>query len=1154
MVCSMVRGGGGGNYGVVVWKTAQGPSEGPGRFRVGDRLVAWKTPHAQGPIEDAVDWLWFQRERADPGPSEIRIERAGRTVNLPLPRDRESLLAGPSLTASLRQQVTKALREATASGAASKPAGADVLEPRIGAVEGPASVLWFELELARRALARGGDGSVALPLLRRALKSAEATGDPRARLLVLDARCAALLEAGKPDKAAAACRKTLKEVQIPGGAPMTEVAVRHTLGRALRRLGDLEEAAQEFQRAASLAHRVAPGSLAEAAGLDRLGIVLADLGRIDQARRAAEQGLEIRRRAAPSSLELAGSYHTLGSIALTSGRTDEAEHAYRESLRIRETLPGRPGAYKSLHNLAVIQYRRGHLKEAMRLLARARDQLAQEPAEESVTAMVLNTETVVAMEQGDYRAAEELGEQALEIFSRREPGSVRMAMVLMNLGAIASVQGDLSRARVRYLRALEILRRSAPNGPDVCVAFANLADLDLSEGRYSQAMGRFQGLLVRLKEQGAPPDQLAQVHQNLSFAALKLGRTNEAERECRAALEIRRRMAPGSREEGVSLGLLADIELARNHRERSAALLRRAVRILRAAAPGTVHLAEALHEQGRLLAAEGRRHQAVEIYFQALDAVEKQMERLGATETIRIRFRERYAGWYRELEDLLVEEGEPEQAFDVMERSRARSLLALLSGRKIEIKEDIPRALQEERRALIREWDALLSRLGQADAGARPSLEQRLEDLQTKQDVLRERTRRAAPRLASLYYPAPMHAEDAARLLQPGSAVLAYSVGTEHTLLFVLTSDHRVTVHRIPAGREDLAQAVQLFRGLILGDPRDPARTAALRAASAALGKLLVEPAEARLADVGTVLILPDGPLYLLPFGALSGSGGKRDAFLCERFGIAVEPSLSVLNELRRDAGAAATSRRLVALADPAAQPGGTVSVSRGAVAEEPGAIPGTLEEVAAIARTWGPRSLVLTKGEATEGRLFRVSPSAHLLHIAAHVTLDTVHPLDSTIVLAPDPGSGGGNGLVRGWEIMESLRLPGGLVTLSGCETGLGREWDGEGLIGLTRAFEYAGARAVLSSLWRVDDRSTVFLMDRFYAHLARGLPAAAALRRARNDLVHRPPQRSGLFLRLRRFLGLAQPPARWPPDDPAVWAAFQLHGDPTLAFPAAP
>src|SRR6185503_1921431 len=100
--------------------------------------------------------------------------------------------------------------------------------------------------------------------------------------------------------------------------------------------------------------------------------------------------------------------------------------------------------------------------------------------------------------------------------------------------------------------------------------------------------------------------------------------------------------------------------------------------------------------------------------------------------------------------------------------------------------------------------------------------------------------------------------------------------------------------------------------------------------------------------------------------------------------------------------------------------------------------------------------------------------PQARRLHFACHGLLDARFPLDSALALAP---GGDDNGLLQAWEVIERVRVDADLVTLSACDTGLGRDMGGEGLVGLVRAFQYAGARSVLASLWEVSDRSTARL-----------------------------------------------------------------------------
>jgi CHAT domain-containing protein len=145
-------------------------------------------------------------------------------------------------------------------------------------------------------------------------------------------------------------------------------------------------------------------------------------------------------------------------------------------------------------------------------------------------------------------------------------------------------------------------------------------------------------------------------------------------------------------------------------------------------------------------------------------------------------------------------------------------------------------------------------------------------------------------------------------------------------------------------------------------------------------------------------------------------------------------------------------------------------------------------------------------------------------LHFACHGLLDERLPLNSALALTiPErPVEGQDNGLLQAWEIFEQMRIDADLVTLSACDTALGKEMGGEGLVGLVRAFQYAGARSVLASLWGVADESTAELMRRFYGHLKAGKAKDEALQAAQIEVMRTP--------------GLSHP---------FHWGAFEIIGD---------
>jgi CHAT domain-containing protein len=161
---------------------------------------------------------------------------------------------------------------------------------------------------------------------------------------------------------------------------------------------------------------------------------------------------------------------------------------------------------------------------------------------------------------------------------------------------------------------------------------------------------------------------------------------------------------------------------------------------------------------------------------------------------------------------------------------------------------------------------------------------------------------------------------------------------------------------------------------------------------------------------------------------------------------------------------------------------------------------------------------------DAIEGRAKSVGLDSRIVHFACHGFVDEHFPLESGLARSvPESWRPGvDNGLLQAWEVFEQVRLDADLVTLSACRTGVGKQLAGEGLLGLTWAFQYAGARSVLASLWEVSDASTAELMRRFYGYLRGGAAKAEALRRAQLALLRRPATSAPYF-----------------------WAAFQLTGD---------
>jgi CHAT domain-containing protein len=168
--------------------------------------------------------------------------------------------------------------------------------------------------------------------------------------------------------------------------------------------------------------------------------------------------------------------------------------------------------------------------------------------------------------------------------------------------------------------------------------------------------------------------------------------------------------------------------------------------------------------------------------------------------------------------------------------------------------------------------------------------------------------------------------------------------------------------------------------------------------------------------------------------------------------------------------------------------------------------LPFSRQEVEGITALFPCRNQTYLGVEATEERAKSIGTQVWYVHFATHGLVDQRFPLNSTLVLAI-PGKvaeGQENGLLQAWEIFDQVRLNADLVALAACNTALGRELSGEGLVGLIRAFQYAGARSVLTSLWNLDYLRTANFMKQFHGELSRKTSKDEALRIAQLQMIH--------------------------------------------------
>ncbi|MFL6417153.1 MAG: CHAT domain-containing protein [Bryobacteraceae bacterium] len=788
---------------------------------------------------------------------------------------------------------------------------------------------------------------------------------------------------------------------------------------------------------------------------------------------------------------------------------------------------------RCLHYIADVAAARGDSPKAEDYSLQAvliRDKLA--PESRQMAAALNNLGNFVAL-RGDLAKAEEYHRRALAIQEKLGPGSRRIAVTLNFLAAVTSGRGDLDEAEKYCLKALEIQQKLEPASGGVAWSLANLSVIALERRDLGRAEEYARKALDIGQKQAGGNSDVSPTLRLLGEVLLRRGDLEEAEKNFRQALVMNKKFG----REGI--------DIARNHTNLGEIAQRRgdlvaaqqyysqAASTFEKLAPESILYAESLHTLGSLLRRQGQLDAADPVLNRALEVLETQTTRLGGNEELRSSFRARFAGYYRDYVDLLLTRQLPERAFHVVERSRARSLLAMLAERDFLFGTDLPREIQEARRRNAGQYDQVQAQMAQLsltkDAAQVRSLQGRLRDLAVERENLAERIRRGSPRFAALQYPQPLDVSATRHALDPGTVLLSYSVGRDETVLFVVQPPGPgppVLVSHIPVGDTALREQVKEFRQL--AQQRSMTNVAALQGRAQKLYDLLLKPAEPQLAGSQRILILPDGPLHTLPFAALR----RESQYLIEWKPLHVALSATVYAELKKtrhlfEPGAL----QLAAFGAPHYPKKDSQAVTRGdpelrSTLLERGfefsPLPYSREEVHSITALFPGRSQEFLDSEATEERVKSISKQVRYVHFATHGILDERLPLNSALVLTiPDAVEGRDNGLLQAWEIFDQVRMDANLVVLSGCRTGLGEELSGEGLVGLTRAFQYAGAHSVLASLWSVDDRRTAQLMKCFYQHLESGASKDQALRAAQLE-----------FLRTHAA-------------SPFYWAGFSLIGD---------
>jgi CHAT domain-containing protein/tetratricopeptide (TPR) repeat protein len=857
-----------------------------------------------------------------------------------------------------------------------------------------------------------------------------------------------------------------------------------------------------------------------------------------------------------------------GFIHLSTGDSQTALEHYSQALGLWKSLGNATYEPVVLNNIGGVYDTLGEPHKALEYYSQALA-IWSGRKERGPEADTLNNIGLIYFKLGDSQNALEYYNQSLTL--KKETGkNTRIGDTLLNIAAVYTFLGEKERALESLKEALELqqstkdIRGEADTHYHLAYIHASLADTTQALEHYNQALrlhrttGNKRGEAITLDGLGVAMYSMGQRQKAVEYhqQALDLQRATKDRRSEAATLEHL----------GYVHAMSGELEpAARYYNE--ALSLSQAVRDRREEANVLQGLARVERERGDLPAARKRIEQAITIIEEVR----------GQTDT---QLRASYLGVkhdaYQFYIDLLMSmhranpaAGNDAMALRVSEQAHARSLLEMLTEARANIRHGVDAALLERERTLSQQINAKAERqmqaLGQNAKDRAALLSKEISELEDQHRQAQAAIRKSSPAYAALTQPQPLGLKEIQKQLDRGTMLLEYSLGDERSYVWTITPTSSKS-HELPS-REVIEKAARQVYGLLTARSQfKTGETAQLKQerialADSQLSMSVKNLSEMVLGPIGSELgverlvIVADGALQYVPFAALSSvSGQPADAAsyrpLIQDHEVISLPSASALAIQRQgllnrklapnnvaiiaDPVFSAADERVAAAARtvaPRRVPGDGAAETRilEHLSDDSGLIIRRLKftrQEADQILAEAPRAKNLkaidfkaNRATATGGELSKY----RYVHFATHGFIDSERSDLSAIVLSLVDESGKPqDGFLRAHEIY-NLNLPAELVVLSACETGLGKEIKGEGLVGLTRGFMYAGARRVVVSLWNVNDKATADLMARFYRGMLREKKTpAAALRAAQVEMSHQK---------------------QW--QSPYYWAAFTLQGE---------
>ncbi len=820
-------------------------------------------------------------------------------------------------------------------------------------------------------------------------------------------------------------------------------------------------------------------------------------------------------------------------------REERNEEAYQLAKRAFERSQNRDlrrRASRSANLIGIAAFRLGRISEAIDYYKQAFNVIADDkddPEVDKLQITALGRAASLLRLSGRYEEALWCFNQTLRLFRKQNDRSGE-SLILSRLSSVYAFTGDAERA-INY--SAEALKLAQALGDRTLEENALLSFLLAEElrGNYESALqyGLREIEFIRnypLGNQitGNPLTELRYVrlttlyHLATTYAALEL--YAEATNFFELALNYAKAMHARS---DLILGDYAWTQLQYGNAAQALDSVSTALTNLRKVG-GNRHL------ESRFLATKataervlGRNDEALQSYRQAVAAVEEARMLSIPTEISRAGIIASRRDVFTNAIQFLVEQNRADEALAVAEAYHARVFLDVLAETGEQDKEEYTPEQKIEIDRILAKIAGIQRELWKPDISAENEgkFSEQLTLAEQELESVRLKIRRANPHFASVKYPKPLQPEIIAKEIMPPDTTLIEFVLGEPKSIALVMSQGKLSSYFLPPAKEIEMLVAQYNQALTEKVYSLTAMQAIARQKKLGqfLYQTLLQNIEVQTAGAKNLIIVPDGALSYLPFETLVDNQNVSQ-YLLERFAISYAPSASALATIRAlNQNAGATTSGVIAFGDPVYEAPKKLQpvTERGGDLRQ---LPFTRAEVNEISALFPQLQRKIFLGADANEKAVKTESLLpyRYIHFAAHGNVDEAHPARSGIVLSQlaDPNE---DGTLQMTEVLQ-LKLNADLVTLSACRTGLGKLLHGEGIIGLTRAFLYAGASSVVVSLWNVNDVATASLMKSFYKNLQSGMAKDEALRQAKLEL-------------------LAGQKRAW--RHPYYWAPFVLVGD---------